>query len=161
MAELVYREDWFTEGGAFDQGCRILVVDVTLKNIDAEGLPLEQGGYHKDPTVFDMAAIMNLVDTSIVYNDDGDYPTYQRSIEMGFSLLNQFIPEEDIVSEDPFIHNDSNKVQLPKGETVSFSLCYPVTQYDDGSPRKLSPLALLANDLAGDEVYIIPLKLEG
>lgn len=161
-AKLVDRNEWFTEGGAFDQGVRILVVDVTLKNIDAEGNPPGDGEsmFYDDPTVFDMIAIMNMVDTSIVLNDDGDYPNYQSYIEIGFSQLNQFIPDEDIVSLDPYVHWDSNKVQLPKGETISFNLCFPVLQYDDGSQRDLSSLAIIANDSPDQEAIIIPLELE-
>lgn len=160
-SEGVERNEWFTEGGAFDQGCRILVVDVTLKNIDAEGLPDDAGGISDDPTAFEMTYIMNMVDTGIVLNGSGDYPTYQGYSEMGFSQLNQFIPDEYVDSWDPFIHWDSNAVQLPKGETVSFSLCYPIYQNNDGSPKDFSKLAIIANESIDEKPVIIPLHLEG
>lgn len=132
-------EDWFTPGGAFEQGCRIVVVDVTIKNVDA------QSSLYEDPTIFSMTDVLKLIDMNLPISTNDKASTYQGYLEIGFSLLNQFVPEEEIVSLDPYVHSDSCYVQLPPGESVSFNLCFPVFQNDDGSVKDFSQLALQSN----------------
>lgn len=151
-AQVCDRKDWFTEGGAFDQGCRIVVVDMTVKNRDAVGLPEGEGGYTNDPTAFNMSWLMKLVDRSIVRTENIDELCYQPYLDMGFSLLNSYIPEK--------VDGDSCYVQLPPGEKISFSLCYPVYQNDDGSPKDLSDLALSTESLWVADRYLFEVMEE-
>lgn len=151
-AQVCDREDWFTEGGAFDQGCRIVVVDMTVKNRDAVGLLEGQGGDTNDPTAFNMSWLMKLVDRSIVRTQKGDEPWYESYLGMGFSLLDSYIPEE--------VGGDSCYVQLPPGEEISFSLCYPVYQNSDGSPKDLSDLALSTTSLWVADRYLFEVMEE-
>lgn len=151
-AQVCDREDWFTEGGAFDQGCRIVVVDMTVKNRDAVGLPEGEGGRTNDSAAFDMSWLMELVDRSEVIITNINEPAYQGYLGMGFSLLNQYTPDG--------IHGDSCYVQLPPGEEISFSLCYPVYQNSDGSPKDLSDMALSTECLAVADRYLFEVMEE-
>ena len=146
--QLCPMEEWFTEGGAFDQGCRLVVVDMTVKNIDAQS----KKAFYDDPTQFDMGDLIHLVDrnyvsTSTWYDEEEkkekEVQFYQGFLNVGYSLWT-------VMGQD-------DSALIPPGESVSFSVVFPVHQNDDGTAKDLSKLALTTTHPLVKDCYLYEL----
>lgn len=146
--QLCPMEEWFTEGGAFDQGCRLVVVDMTVKNIDAQS----KKEFYDDPTQFDVGDLIHLVDRSYVstntwYDEvekkEKEVQFYQGYLSVGCSLWT--------------VRGQNDDALIPIGESVSFSMVFPVNQNDDGTAKNLSTLALTTTHPLVKDRYLIEL----
>lgn len=136
-------EDWFTEGGAFDQGCRILMLDVTVENVDARNRSRKEGGIYDNPYAFHCNWFFNMVDLALLRDEGEKYPLYQPYSMMGFNECCQYGSEDHGYPEDyydPFVFG------LAQGATAEFTLCYPINVNDDGTQKDVSMLALEVNN---------------
>ena len=129
--EVYYRyPDFFVEGGAFDRGCRIILVDVTLENVDAMGLPKDQGGSFNSPYAFYASFVCSMGNKSILIPAPDDLPSmYLQNGPMCFSQANQYTEGE---------YTDPCAIEILPGETVTYTLGFPVHTKSDGSPQDLS-----------------------
>ena len=130
--------DFFVEGGAFDRGCRIILVDVTVENVDAKGLPKDQGGEFASPYAFSVNSFFNMGDKSVVFpHPEEDMPSgYLKTSSMCFSQANQYSEGE---------YTDPCAIEILPGETVNYTLGFAVHTKTDGTPRDLSALYLEAS----------------
>ena len=148
----VYRyEEWFTEDGAYDNGCRIILVDVTVKNEDATAWLAsgENQGLFEDPYAFYVYSTVGIADTSQLYEnkETGTRSFAFTSNFLYFSLVGQYDGEDG--SHIPGIV--AYATQLRPGESISFTIGYPVHANSDGSPKDLSQLVLCVNGNADVE----------
>lgn len=137
--EVYYRyPDFFVEGGAFDRGCRIILVDVTVENVDAKGLPEDEGGHFASPYAFYASHFFNMGDKSVICpSPEEDIPSmYLKRGPMCFSLANQYSEGE---------YTDPCAIEIRPGEKVSYTLGYAVHTKPDGSPQDLSAFYLEAS----------------
>lgn len=151
--------EWFTEGGAIDHGCHIIMVDVTVTNVDAVGTVYDGTdaceGEFSDPTAFTSYFVANLVDLSDVYSDPQGYSFTPCSFAY-FSLLGQY--SEDIADTPG---DEAKAIQIAPGETVSYTLGYLVHANRDETPKDLSMLMLCGgNDAYAETGTFIDLCLE-
>ena len=120
-------EEWFTEGGAYDQGARIVLVDLTVTNVDAvawlsDGTLTGTDGYYHDCDAFlaysfvgtaNMSTAEELPDGRRIVGDWQERLIY-------YSRAGEYYPEE--------LHDTSGQelfaLQIPIGHTVSFTLGY-------------------------------------
>ena len=132
-----YYEEWFTENGAFDKGCRLILVDMTVENIDARAYIVDEGGEYYDPYVFSASSILRLMDVEHFYEKDELFSGCQA---IGFSLLNSYAPtnppENDPEPTDPF------DFVIEPGDMVSFTLVFPLQHNADDAPQEVSKLVL-------------------
>lgn len=134
-------EEWFTEGGAFDQGCRIMLVDVTVTNVDAvawldNGTSNSDRGLFLDPYAFYAYHITNMVNLEQVISQSGD---------VCFALAHAFcFSEAGKYSEDirETMGYEPGAIQILPGQTVTYTLGYPVHTNTDGSTPDPSNLWL-------------------
>lgn len=134
--EITFEYDsWFTEGGAFDLGARLILVDLTVTNVDAvawldNGLLNEDCGYFCDAYAFPTNQIVTLVDLSDVQGIDPDRYYFGQGAEY-FSLAGEFA-EEDIPNT---LGTENFAIKIMPGETSSFTIGYIVNGGEDGQPR--------------------------
>lgn len=146
----VYRYDeWFTEDGAYANGCHIIFVDVTVKNVDAVAwlASAEPQGLFEDPYAFYLYSAVGVADISQLYEDE---KTGERSFVYDgginyFSMAGQYDGESG--DDVPGILDYATRV-CP-GESVSFTVGFPVHTNSDGSPKDLSQLVLCVSRDAG------------
>lgn len=158
----VYRYDeWFTDDGAYTNGCRIILVDVTVKNVDAVAWLAsgENQGLFEDPYAFYVYSTVGIADISQLYEDEETgICSYVYTNELAyFSLVGQYDGEDG--SHIPGI--TAYATWLPPGESVSFTVGFPVHANSDGSPKDLSQLALcVSKDANVDTGVFIDMGLE-
>ncbi len=149
---LFEKAEWFTEGGAFDRGCRMVLVDLTVTNVDAIA-NLDDGtfttnGYFLDPYAFHAYAVGSMVDLTLTFDYGMQYVDYKHDY---FSLLGQY-------SEDNLetLGAEHYAIRILPGETVSYTLGYPVDANEDGSPKDLSDVMFCtgSNRFIKDGVFV-------
>ena len=149
-------EEWFTEGGAYDHGCRIILADVTMTNVDAESElddGTNSGGPFKDPYLFTAYGVVNLVDLSYVQSLGGAHHSF-HSYTLGYYSFIRPISEEDWET----LGYEHKAIRIAPGETVSFTVGFLLHADDEGGTRDLSRLMLSvgANTSAKEGVFIDP-----
>lgn len=132
-------ENWFTEGGAYDQGCRIVLIELELTNVDAkasvsDGSLGSTDGFFRDPYAFLAYDVIQLADLSKPYEmpDNVDYREYWFSYYSGYG---QYAPEDDpdTIGVEPFV------VKVEAGQTVCYTLGF-LLQGEDGKTVDLPML---------------------
>lgn len=147
---------WFVKGGAFDSGCRIVLVDVTVSNIDAEAL-LNDGtyspecGFFDDRYAFQAYCIGEMVDLTDIWTTGG-IKSYNRYTAVYFSQMGQY-SKEDIPET---LGHECWAIQILPGQSVNFTLGFFVGTNSDGSRKDLSKLWLCAgsNSRVEDGIFI-------
>ena len=146
-------DQWFAEGGAFDQGCRIALIDFSVTNIDAEsmlytGKPTFDSGWFNDPYVFYANEVANLADLSTLYGKD-EARQYKIAYSFGFSKFGQI---QDVIGTNGY---EALAIRIAPGETVTYTLAYPIHGY-----QILSDLILCGSQVPSpNEGIFIDLKL--
>lgn len=154
------------EDGSFVEGAQLVVLDVTLTNIDAKMRTQKDadakgkgGGEYTDPYIFRVGSLLGFTDTAKTtdtisvfggVSSDGNYPQLNATY---FSLLNN-------CEEHPFAF------RVEPGETITFSIGIVVGNNEDGSERDLSTIAAritFAEHIGGkkSDVYYVSLGLGG
>ena len=149
-------EEWFTEGGAYDHGCRVILVEVSMTNVDAESRLHDGtylGGPFKDPYLFTAYNVVKLVDLSSVQSLGGEHHSYLDYRQGHFSFLRPD-SEDDLETNG----NEQHAIRIAPGETVSFTLGFSLDAEQEGEARDLSQLMLSvgANTSAKEGVFIDP-----
>lgn len=148
-------DELFTDGGAYDHGCRMLLVDLTLTNVDAE-CPLDQGlfnagGWYLDPYLFMAYSAVSACDLTVLTNgSSGPAPGYYIFSANGFSYKGT--SEQDDPNTKGY---EQDAIRIAPGESVSFTLCYIIDPQflkdgTTGNARDLSKIWLCVgavNDL--------------
>ena len=139
-------DQWFAPGGAIDQGCAIVIVDVLIENISAVSVD-----DHEDPYYFDVYNLLRLADTTLLQGDEEE-SWYQRYICIGSDIF-----EKNQALDD----KDQQYVHIEQGQCVSAQICFPVYQNDDRTPKDVKNLVLVTNSAAHtNQEYLIPLNLQ-
>lgn len=130
-------EEWFTENGVFDYGAQIIMVDMTVKNIDAvawldNGTYYGDCGYFNDEYAFRCSNILYLTDLSVLYGPIDKY--YGNEMLDYFSKQGEFA-EEDIPDT---LGTETYAFRLMPGETTSFTIGFFINGGEDGKPADLS-----------------------
>lgn len=143
-------DQWFVPGGAIDQGCAIVIVDVLIENISAVGIPPEEGG-HEDPYCFDVYNLLKLADTTLL-REDTEQSWYQSYICIGSDIF-----EKNQALDD----KEQQYIRIEQGQSVSVQICFPVHQNDDRTPKDVQKL-ILVTDSSGytNQEYLITLNLQ-
>lgn len=154
--QVYHYDQWFSEGGAFDQGCRLLLVDVTVENLNARNIPIDEGGSFDHPYAFYASSFLKLVDMSLVRDEDTDQVYFQPYTMVGFSECGKLATQE---LEYPRDHYDPFTFCLPEGERQDITLCFPIHLNDDGSRKELSMLGLQVETFETKLQNMIGIKL--
>ena len=154
------------DDGSFVEGAKLVMVDVTVTNIDAKMRTQKDadengkgGGDYTDPYVFRVDSLLSFTDTEKTtdaisvfggVSSAGNYPQLNARY---FSLLNN-------CEEHPFAF------RLEPGETMTYTVGIVVGNNKDGSSRDLSTIAVRiasAKHIGGAEsdVYYVSLGLGG
>ena len=128
-------DEWFTEDGAFEQNCRLILVDISVTNVDAQSW-LDNGtftagcGWFADSNLFyayDFGKLADL-DTIITQNNADQY---MATGALGFSRFGEYADDLNTKGYEP------SAIRIPPGETVSFTLAYPHNTSKELSSRML------------------------
>lgn len=136
-------DEWFIEGGAFDLGCRLVLVDLTVTNVDAVAW-LDNGtfngdcGYFYDEYAFPTNDIVRLVDLSRVFGSGNFHNYHSMGESCYFSRAGEFA-EEDIIGT---IGDEKFAIKIMPGETTNFTIGIVVEGDREGQPRNLDLTAL-------------------
>ena len=141
-------EDWFIEGGAFDQGARIMLVDITVTNVDAvawlsDGTLTETDGYFHDCDAFHSYSFVTTADMSKAE----EWPDGSRVVNdwmttlIYYSRAGEYYPEE--LHDTP--GQELYALQIPIGQTVSFTLGYSIDGHQNRTAPELSDLWLVVH----------------
>ena len=115
-------ENWFADGGAYDQGCRVVLVELELTNVDATAL-LSDGsltmtdGWFSDAYAFLGYDVINLANLSVVYKTP-ETVDYQEYLSGYCSYYGEYAREDDreTLGVEPFA------VRIEPGKTVTYTL---------------------------------------
>ncbi len=133
---IYWYDEWFTEGGPFDRGAQIVMVDITVTNVDAVAKlhngTLTDTGLFYEPDVFSAYDIFELTDLSR-YEGTGSKLCYYGTDSSYFSRMGEY--SEDIL-ETP--GTESAAIQLPPGESIQYTLGYMVHGEPGGTVADLS-----------------------
>lgn len=138
-------DEWFTEGGPFDQGTRLVLVDLTVTNVDAvawldNGMNNSECGYYWHDYAFPSHQFVYLMDLTKVYGY-GDDRYYQNEGEfIYYSRRGEYLEQVDLTEEEitDSLGNEETAIAVKPGETVSFTIGYGVHGEPDGTPVDLS-----------------------
>ena len=150
-------EEWFTEGGAYDQGCYMVLIDLSVTNVDAEAF-LDSGdprGFFEDPYAFHASHFISLANLSRYTAVDGQY-------NFGNENNLYFDKRGDYCSEDilPTLGHEPSAIQILPGQTVTFTLGYGIPTNQEGNSYKLSDLmAVVGSDKNAETGIFIDLAL--
>ncbi|MBQ7346307.1 MAG: hypothetical protein IJW45_09660 [Oscillospiraceae bacterium] len=106
-------EEWFTEGGAYDQGARVVLVDLEVTNVDAVSLLDEEDAFF----LYDVIQVADL--TKLMVTKDGKLEFYDYW-ELGFDYLSYYgqYPSEDTMM--------AVAMKVAQGETVRYTIGFTV-----------------------------------
>lgn len=139
------REEWFIEGGAYDQGARLLLVDLEVTNVDAvawlsDGTLSETDGYFHDTDAFHSYMFVDTADMSKAEK----WPDGSQVVSSGGYTLIYFSREGEYCDEE--LHTSPGQepmgIQIPIGQTVTYTLGYAIDGNEDGATPDLSRLWL-------------------
>lgn len=129
-------EDWFTEGGAFDLGARVILVDLTVTNVDAVAYLYDGTLYHHptqglylDPCVFDALSIVAMTDMT-----ECERGHFKGALSTLHYSLTGMCGEEDL---DTF-GIEHAAIRIEPGETLSFTVGFGVGGFPGGVRADLS-----------------------
>lgn len=121
-------DEWFTEGGAYDHGCRIVMVDVTMTNVDAASelyKPDFTGGLYNDPYMFLAYNVVKMVDLTRLNILGEGHRSYMDYSMLYFSYMGKCYTEDDPLSGG----DDRDAIRIAPGETVTFTVGFEVNPY--------------------------------
>ena len=156
-------EEWFTEGGAFDHGGRLLLADLTVTNVDAH-MRLDNGTFYEtgdflDPYLFYGYYVVTLADlTRIEASGDGSHQNYTNHSTDYYSYMGQFFTEDnpDSIGYEPYA------IRIAPGETVKYTVGFLLDTDEEGNPKDLSKQWLCVGAYADvKEGIFIDTALEG
>lgn len=131
-------EEWFTEGGAYDHGCRLVMVELTVTNVNAQSPVSTEAnpeGYN-DPYRFAPHNFVRLINLADLSGND-EYQSYQKI------FCNFCSPHMDAPEDDPATDGQENvSFRVQPGETVTFTMTFPLNTNQDGTTPELSMLML-------------------
>ncbi len=137
-------EEWFTEGGAWDHGARMVMVDLTVTNVDAvawldDGTFTGSCGDYFHDYAFACNRFVNLVDLSELHGMKGDEYCYAERM-VYFSRKGEYIEATGLTEEEVIdsLNDDNYAIMAKPGETVSFTLGFMISGEKDGKPADLS-----------------------
>lgn len=150
---LVDFENFFTDGGAYDCNSRIILVSLTVENIDFQGNPVEEGGSYDNPNLYHATYFINLADMNDLREPNSVQPYYFTQSEILSSITNAYVEKEnDNPSKgvmDPYVF------ELSPGESTSFTVGFWVMAKEDGSMKDLSKMwATAGGGRIKDTIYI-------
>ncbi len=140
-------EEWFTEGGAFDQGCRLVMVELTVTNVDAESpvsTETDPSGYN-DPYRFPPHNFVRLINLADLY-DNEEHPSYHK-ISFNYCSASLDAPEDDPTTDG----QEQFSFRVQPGETVTFTMGFPLNPNGDGVTPDQSMLMLCSGPDSGVE----------
>ena len=128
-------DEWFTEGGAFAHNCRLILVDISVTNVDAQSW-LDNGtfttgcGWFADTDLFYAHDFGKLADLDAIHKQSGveQYLSYDA---LGFSKFGEYADDPNTKGYEP------SAIHIAPGETVSFTLVYPHSTDIELSSRML------------------------
>ncbi len=149
-------EEWFTEGGAFDHGCRFLMAELTVTNVDAVSptdTNLEEIVYN-NPYRFaphNFVRLTNLCDLSTTEEEQSYYKI----------AVTYCSPWQDAPADDPATSGQEQfSFLVQPGETVTFTVGFLLSTNRDGTPLDPSMLMLCRSSESGVETGLfVDLKL--
>lgn len=157
----LYRYDeWFTEGGAFDLGARLLMVELSVTNVDAEAW-LDDGtnkgdiGWFTNPYLFYAYCPIKTADLSVLEGPEG----YECFAGIGECV---YFSEMGKYSEDDMntVGYEPMAIEIKPGETVTYTLGYNISGDSGGQMRNFSTLWLaVSGTMDVDEGIFIDTKL--
>ncbi len=151
-------EEWFTEGGAFDHGCRLILIDMSVTNVDAEAW-LDSGdprGFFEDPYAFYAHDFISVANLSRYTEVAGQYD-FGNENYFYFDKTGDYCPEDIL----PTMGIEPYAIQILPGQTVTYTLGYGIPTDKEGNPYKLSNLMAVVRANANAETGIfIDLELE-
>lgn len=141
VGRIFWYKEWFTEGGAFDLGARVLMVELSVTNVDAVAA-LDDGtmtspGWFLDPYLFYAHDPIQTADLSVIQGPEGHEYFSGVGENIYFSEQGKY-GQDDL--ETPGI--ETFGIKIPPGETVTYTLGYCVHGEPDGKVRDLSSLWL-------------------
>lgn len=138
-------DEWFTEGGPFDQGTRIMLVDLTVTNVDAvawldNGMNNSECGYYWHDYAFPSSAFVNPIDLTNVYGSGKDQYYHNAGGFIYFSRRGEYLEQVDLTEEEitDSLGDEETAIAVKPGETVSFTIGYSIHGEEDGTPADLS-----------------------
>ena len=137
-------EEWFTEGGAYDHGLRIVLVDLEVTNINAvaqvsDGTKFNNIGFYLDNDAFPANLFVDTAYMAKAYETlDGRQVVSYGSQLVYYSHAGSYVPSK----EGWMCGQKRDAVQIPIGQTVRFTLGYSIYQDSSGTPADLSKLWL-------------------
>lgn len=151
-------EEWFTEGGAFDHGCRLILIDLSVTNVDAKGWLASDDpwGFFNDPYAFYAYDFVYFANLSRYTEVAGQYEFGNENC-FYFDKTGDYCPEDIL----PTIGIEPYAIQILPGQTVTYTLGYGIPTDQEGNPYKLSDLMAVVKANANAETGIfIDLALE-
>lgn len=140
-------EEWFSEGGAFDHGCRFLMAELTVTNVDAVS-PTDtnlEGVVYNDPYRFaphNFVRLANLCDLSTTEEEQSYYKI----------AVTYCSPWLDAPEDDPATSGQEHvSFRVQPGETVTFTVGFLLNTNRDGTPLDPSMLMLCRSSESGVE----------
>lgn len=132
-------EEWSTEGGAFDRGCRLVLADVTMTNVDAvmklDNGTFEDSGLFYDPYLFLGYQAVRIADlTGVQTAPDGQHKSYLSVTSDYYSYRGRYHAEDD----PDTIGIEPHAIRIAPGETVSFTVGFLLSTDEEGKQKDLS-----------------------
>lgn len=135
------REEWFTEGGAYDQGARLVLVDLEVTNVDAvawvsDGTLTSTDGYFHDADAFHCYMFVDTADMSKAEK----WPDGSEVVSRGMYTLIYFSRQGEYCDEElqTSVGQEPLGIQVPIGQTVRYTLGYAVDGNENGTTPDLS-----------------------
>ena len=136
-------EEWFVEGGAYDHGDRVILIELEMTNVDFvgriyDGSFTSEDGYFKDPYAIQPYMPIQLADLARSYVVQG-YRELKEYDCKYFSELGKY------GEDDPeTIGSEQLAIQILPGETKTCTLGFLV-ENKDGKPVDMSMLRVILN----------------
>ena len=160
MEKSIFFHEGYENAKHYEQGCRIVLVELEMTNIDAEGYAYDgtlptSCGLFKDPYVFQSCDVIHLADLAVTHGED-EALDYDEYLGLYFSERYAYMPEDD----PDTLGSETLAVRIAPGETKTFTLGFPI----GGRDGKPIDMTMLRTVVAADSNYLrglfIDLELE-